>query len=206
MGTQWLAWAKRLQALAQSGLTFTDNPLEIERYQAVRQIAAEMMAAGSDTPIERIIDLFSREVGYATPKVDVRGVIFRDEKILLVRERFDGLWTLPGGWADVGDTPSEAVIKEIREESGFEARAVKLLAAYDQTRHRNASPFPFHIHKLIFLCEIVGGIEATSIETDEVAFLTEDSIPTLSLGRITPSQIARIYDPYRNPDWPTDFD
>src|ERR1043166_5440394 len=107
---QWLQWAKRLQALAQSGLTYSDNPFEIERYQAVRQIAAEMMAAGSDTAIDLIAELFAGEVGYATPKVDVRGVIFRDDAILLVRERSDGLWTLPGGWADVCESPSEAVI------------------------------------------------------------------------------------------------
>jgi hypothetical protein len=113
----WLAWARRLNALAQTGLTFAENPYDIERSAAIRTIAAEMIAHQSGAEMGRVLDLFACDAGYATPKVDVRGVVFQGGKILLVQERSDGLWTLPGGWADVGDSPADAVVREIREES-----------------------------------------------------------------------------------------
>src|SRR5512136_250247 len=132
----WLQWARQLQAIAQNGLTYAQNAYDVERYTAVRQIAAEMMAAGSDTDLSRVLDLFSGEVGYATPKVDVRGVVFRGDALLLVKELVDdGRWTLPGGWADPNESPGEAVVREVFEESGFQTRAVKLLAVYDRSKH-----------------------------------------------------------------------
>lgn len=173
----------------------------------MRRIAAEMMAVAYGAPLQAIADLFALETGYATPKVDVRGVVFRQHRILLVRELVDdGRWTLPGGWADVNDSPSQAVEREVREESGFETRAVKLLAVYDRSRHPHLPPSPYHIYKLFFRCEIIGGAAAPSPETGGAAFFPEGEIPELSLARVTPQQIARMFKHERHPDWPTDFD
>ena len=156
MESNRLEWARRLNALAQTGLTFAENPYDIERYTAIRTIAAEMIAQGSGWTAGQVLDLLACDAGYATPKVDVRGVVFRDGKILLVQERSDGLWTLPGGWADVGDSPADAVVREIREESGYETRATKLLALLDRNRHGHP-PHVNHIYKVFIRCEIIGG-------------------------------------------------
>lgn len=205
MHPKWLDWAARLQALAQNGLTFVQNPFDAERYQAVRQIAVEMLAAGAEADIEQLDDLLSGEEGYATPKVDVRGAVFRDEKILLVQERSDEGWTLPGGWADIGKSPGENVVREIREESGFETHAVKLLAVYDRNKHPH-TPFVHHVYKMFFLCELLGGEATTSSETLAVGFFGRDEIPPLSIRRVTASQIARFFEHHDHPEWPTDFD
>ena len=200
-------WAQRLQAIAQTGLTFTKNPFERERYEQVREIAAEMMATYGDLDTDSILGLFADQAGYATPKVDVRAAIFEGEQILLVRERSDGLWTLPGGWADVGESPSVAVVREVREEAGYECRAARLLAIYDRDhpRHGHAS-FPFHSYKIFFQCELIGGEASDSIETSGVGFFSLDDLPDLSLRRVTPSQIERLFELYANPELPTDFD
>ena len=205
MYPKWLDWAGRLQAIAQNGLLYTQNHFDIERYQAVRQVAAEMVAAGSAAEVERVTQLFSGEEGYATPKVDVRGVLFRDGKVLLVQEWSDGGWTLPGGWADIGASPSENVVREIREETGFEARAVKLLAVYDRNKHPHA-PFLHHVYKMFFLCELIGGQATVSAETLAVGFFGRDEIPPLSVQRVTAGQIERFFEHYQHPEWPTDFD
>jgi ADP-ribose pyrophosphatase YjhB (NUDIX family) len=202
----WLTWAKELAAISQNGLTFSDDAYDIERYQAVRRIAAEMMAARSDIDTQTLLTIFAKEEGYATPKVDVRGVVFRENKILLVQEKLDGGWTLPGGWADPCQSPSECVIREIREESGYQTEARKLLAVYDRSKHPHEPPMPFHIYKLFFLCEITGGSPQTSHETTAVDFFAEDRIPALSITRTVPSQIARMFEHHRHPDLPTDFD
>jgi ADP-ribose pyrophosphatase YjhB (NUDIX family) len=205
MDPKWIEWARELQALAQSGLTYTKSPFEIERYTRVREIAIEIMAEHSDADVKQLRDIFAAEGGYATPKVDVRGVVFKDEKILLVKELRDGRWTLPGGWADVNDSPAEATVREVYEESGYHARAIKLLACYDRSKH-NHPPYGFHIYKLFFLCELTGGQPADSAETSDAAFFRENEIPELSLPRVTPQQIARFFAHYRHPEWPTDFD
>lgn len=205
MDSKWLEWARKLQAIAQNGLTYTQNPFDVERYKSLQAIAAEIMATYANLEPKYVQDLFTREVGYATPKVDVRGAVFRDETILMVREREDGCWTLPGGWADVGDSPSEVVVKEVFEESGYHTRAVKLLAIYDRDRHGHP-PLAHYVYKLFFHCEIISGEALPSIETDEVAFFKENEIPQLSLGRVVPNQITRIFQHYRHPDLPTDFD
>jgi ADP-ribose pyrophosphatase YjhB (NUDIX family) len=205
MEPKWIEWAQRLQAIAQTGLTFTKNPFDKERYEHVREIAAEMVANHSGMDVDSIDSLFGDQAGYATPKVDVRGVVFRGERIMLVRERRDGRWTLPGGWADVNDSPGEATVREVYEESGYRARAVKLLACYDRNKHDHP-PFLFHTYKLFFLCELLGGAPASSIETDGVGWFPEDDIPPLSLSRVTPKQIRRFFEHHRYPNWPTDFD
>lgn len=206
MEPQWLEWARRLQSLAQAGLAYTEGPFDRERYEALRDLAAEIVAAGSETELPVVRDLFKAEQGYLTPKVDVRGVVFQEGRILLVRELLDGgRWTLPGGWADVTDSPREAVEREVWEESGYQVRAVKLLAVYDRRRHGHP-PHLFTIYKFFFLCEITGGAPAPSLETAGATFFAEDALPELSLGRVTPSELARLFEHHRHPEWPTDFD
>ncbi|MBF2004509.1 MAG: NUDIX hydrolase [Chlorogloeopsis fritschii C42_A2020_084] len=205
MEPKWLEWAKQLQAIAQNGLTFSENPFDIERFQAIQAIAAEIIVTHTNAELNYILDLFARDVGYATPKVDVRGAVFRDEQILLVKERSDGCWTLPGGWADIGTSPSEAVVKEIYEESGYHSRAVKLVAVYDRDRQGHP-PFPHYTYKLFFQCELLGGSPSPSIETEAVGFFPEDEIPELSVARVTATQITRLFEHYRHPDLSTDFD
>jgi ADP-ribose pyrophosphatase YjhB (NUDIX family) len=203
-----LDWVKRLQAIAQTGLAYAKDHYDIERYRSVRQIAAEMLA-GSSSGVSptRLIDLFARDVGYATPKVDVRAAVFSNEGLLLVRERSDGAWTLPGGWADVGDSPSIAAVREVKEESGYHVVARKLAAVYDRDHERHGHPpIPYHVYKLFFLCEIIGGSAKASIETDAVSFFSEHSIPPLSRERVTPGQISHLFDHHRHPEWPTSFD
>jgi len=203
----WLQWAREMQAIAQIGLEFTEGPYDRERYHALRALAARAMAAHTGADLERIAALFEGETGYATPKVDVRGAAFRDGRLLLVRESADaGRWTLPGGWADVNLTAAENVARELVEESGFVVRVRKLAAVWDRSRHGHV-PKPFHAYKMFFLCEITGGAPATSHETSEVAFFGADGIPDdLSHDRVRPAQIRRMFDHYRQPDLPTDFD
>ncbi|RKZ91234.1 MAG: ADP-ribose pyrophosphatase [Candidatus Parabeggiatoa sp. nov. 1] len=206
MESQWLKWAKKLQAISQNGLMFAENPYDIERYQAIREIALEIMAEGAKADITKLRDIFSQEIGYATPKVDVRGVVFRDDALLFVKERMDGCWALPGGWADVVDTPSNAVTREIYEESGYQTRVVKLLAVYDRSKQGHRPEYPYHVYKLFFLCELQGGSATTSIETEEVAFFRENEIPELSKRRVTLAQIKRMFEYSRHPEWQTDYD
>jgi len=201
----WLSWGRKLQAIAQTGLTFSEEQYDRERYEQVRAIAAEMLAAHTDAEPAYLRGLFEREEGYATPKVDVRGGVFLDGGILLVRERRDGLWTLPGGWADVNDAPSAAVEREVREESGFAARAIKLAAVFDRRWHGHP-PSPRHTYKLFFLCELLGGEATHSYETDGVEFFSEHELPALSLPRVTPEEIAVLFRHQREPQRPTDFD
>jgi len=203
---EWVQWAQRLQAIAQNGLTFARNPFDVERFNQVRQVAAEMLTSGSDSVrAESLVELFQKNFGYATPKVDVRAAVFHEGRILLVKERVDDAWTLPGGWADVGDAPSVAALREVREESGYVAAVRKLAAVYDRELHDHP-PYPFHAYKLFFVCELTGGAARTSIETTAVDFFAEDNIPPLSLSRVTPVQIRHMFDHYRHPEWPTSFD
>ena len=147
-----MGWVRRLQAIAQSGLTYAKDPYDVERYEQVRSIAAEVAASRSEATSERIDALFSQESGYATPKLDIRAMVLDAEgAVLLVREKEDGLWTLPGGWVDVGESPSEAAEREVKEESGYEVRAVRLLALWDRDKHPHP-PLPFHVYKLCFRC------------------------------------------------------
>lgn len=205
MDPKWLAWARQIQAIAQNGLAYSKDPYDIERFEQLRGLAAEITADHTDADRPFIADLFAGEAGYATPKLDVRGAVFRDGRILLVRERSDGLWTLPGGWVDIGDAPSEAIEREVREESGYRVKARKLLACYDRNRHPHP-PMAFHVYKLCFLCELVGGSSAVSLETDGVGFFARDRLPALSTGRVVAAQIERFFEHAQTPDLPTDFD
>lgn len=207
MNPQWLTWARQIQAIAQNGLAYSTNGYDIERYEQLQALAAAIMAAHTDGDIPMLRELFRGEQGYATPKVDVRGAVFREGKLLLVQERADGGWTLPGGWADVGDAPAAAVVREIAEESGFATVATKLLAVYDRDHPRhNHPPLAQHVYKLFFRCEIVGGAAAASHETAAVAFFARHELPPLSLTRVVPTQIARLFAHYDDPTLPTEFD
>lgn len=201
----WLVMGRELRAIAQIGLTFNQDPFDRQRFERIRELGATLIAKGSDADEARVLDLFLEDAGYATPKVDVRGAAFRDGRVLLVREVSDGRWTLPGGWADVNQTPTECVIREVREESGFEAHALKLAAVHDY-RKRNPPRNIDSIYKLLFLCELVGGSARPSDETSEVAFFTRHELPPLSLGRTTPEQIELMFRHAENPGLPTDFD
>ncbi|HJQ58724.1 MAG TPA: NUDIX hydrolase [Vineibacter sp.] len=204
----WLVWARQLQAIAQTGLTFSTVTYDRERYEAIRALAAQIMAEHSDADMRRIEGLFADQAGYATPKVDVRGAVFRNGRILLVREASDnGRWTLPGGWADVNQSPSESVVREVREEAGVEVVVRKLAAVYDRERHPHRPPYPFHIYKLFFVCDIVGGEPRPGPETEAVEFFAPDKVPSdLSVSRVLPQQISRMFDHVASPDLPTDFD
>jgi ADP-ribose pyrophosphatase YjhB (NUDIX family) len=206
MEPKWLGWAKSLQAIAQNGLTYAVDEFDVERYEQIRDLAAEIMASNSDGDLEFIKGLFKNADGYATPKVDVRGVVFKDDKILLVKEKADGGWTLPGGWADPNESPAEGVEREVIEESGFIVKAKKLLAVYDRAKQGHIPPFPFHVYKLFFLCDLIGGKGTVSNETDGVDFFDEDKIPALSRSRVLESQIKRFFEFHRNPNLPADFD
>ena len=205
MEPNWLTWARKLQAIGQNGLAYSKDPFDIERFEELRELALEILQNYTDSDLPRIRDLFAGEHGHATPKVDVRGVVFNEDAILLVRERADGKWTLPGGWVDVNESPSESVVREVCEESGYQAKALKLLACYDRNRHPHP-PHPYHVYKLFFHCEILGGSPSTSYETDGVDFFKQDAIPELSTGRVTSAQIDRFFEFLRSPDLPTDFD
>ena len=196
---RWVQWARELQAIAQTGLHFSDSEYDHERYQKILQISVEIFAEYSGKSPSLIHELFENQTGYATPKVDVRGVVFRSGKLLLVRERTDGLWTLPGGWADVNDSPSEAVEREVLEESGFRTRAERMLAVFDRARHPHEPPFPFHVYKLFVLCGLQGGEARTTFETSEVDFFGQNEIPPLSISRITPDQIHFCFETQKNP-------
>jgi len=200
-----LEWARKVQAIAQNGLTFSRDPFDRARYQDLEQLTATMLSTELGAPLATVRAFWEGEHGYATPKVDVRGGVFRGAEVLLVRERSDGRWTLPGGWVDVNDAPSAAVAREIFEESGYHARPVKLAALLDKNRHPHP-PGVHHIYKLFFLCELTGGGPATSVETDAVGFFPVEALPELSLGRVIAPQIRRLYQHQLDPSLPTDFD
>ena len=203
---QWLYWAKRLQAISQNGLLFADNPYHRERYEDVGQIALEIMARGGEADLDQLRGIFARETGYATPKIDVRGVVAKGQSLLFVKESDDGTWSLPGGWCDPGFSPGEAVENEVREESGLRTRAVKLLGIYDQSKHFENPPSPYHIYSMYFLCRYRDGELGGSMETDDAAFFGRDRVPRLSPERVTPGLVARMYEHLDHPEWPADFD
>ncbi len=202
---QVIDWARKVHALAANGLAFSADPFDRERYRELQDLARALLAGELDIPTERAGALWAGETGYVTPKVDVRGAIFEDNRVLLVRERADGRWSLPGGWADVNDAPSTAVVREIREEAGCAARAVKLAALIDRRRHPHP-PSVHHIYKLMFICVRTGGVPTAGAETDAVDFFPVHALPELSTGRILASQIERLHAHHLHPELPSDFD
>ena len=205
MEPTWLQWAKRLQAIAQDGLTYTKDHYDVERYEALREIVAEIVAAHAEADLSHVRDLLRDEIGPATPKIDVRAAVFRAGEILLVKEPVDGLWSLPGGWADVGESAGEAVAREVWEESGYRVRPAKLAAFYDREKHQHP-PYLYHAYKAFFLCELLDEAPGTTNDSAAVAFFAPEKLPELSLTRVLPEQIARLFEHARQPAMPTDFD
>jgi ADP-ribose pyrophosphatase YjhB (NUDIX family) len=190
---QWLEIARELQSIAQAGLTYSPNKYDLERFEQLQEISKNIVEKYSDLQMEKINTLYEKEEGYLTPKVDVRGVVFRENKILMVKETIDGKWSLPGGWADVGLSPSEVVAKEVQEESGLEVKVTRLLAVYDKKCHPHP-PDLYYAYKLFFLCEEIGGKVQTGMETSDVSFFPFDQLPELSTGRNTKSQIESMFE------------
>ena len=198
----------RLSALAQDGLTYAPSGYDLDRYRQVGLLAADLLAVLSGRPAAELAIELGRDSGYATPKVDVRGAVFdEDERVLLMREKADGRWSLPGGWADPGEAPSAAVTREVLEETGYPSSAVKLIACWDRDLQDNPPPLPVHVYKLFFLCQRDGAAQPPqALETLDVGWFGLDRLPPLSLGRVNHRQITRALAHYRDPSLATEFD
>ncbi len=202
---RWLEWAREIQALAQTGGHYAVNDYDRQRYHRLMEIATEIIGEQSNLPKEMLADIFQAQAGYATPKVDVRAAIFRESKLLLVKERMDGGWTMPGGWADVGDTPAESAEREAWEEAGFQVKVYRLIGVYDANRFNPMELM--HAYKLLFLCEILGGEATPSSETSEVAFYAENEIPTPLSAQRTPARLIRdAFNALKDPNLTAVFD
>jgi ADP-ribose pyrophosphatase YjhB (NUDIX family) len=203
-----LELVQRLAALSQTGLEFASSPFDVQRYEEVGEIAAELASHGEPDAL-RVAAIFRSDDGYVTPKMIVRSAVFSQIEggphILMVRETADGRWTLPGGWIDLGESAGYAAEREVLEETGMKVTAEKLAAVFDKRRHDHP-PAPHHAYLLFFLCRLDGGSLTPSIETSEVGWFPADRLPELSRGRATESQIKRMFDHYLNPALPTDFD
>lgn len=202
---KWLKWAMEIQSLAQGGLAYTNNVYDIERYERLREIAAEMVAEKSNISLEKVKDLFCNEKGYQTPKIDTRAAIFKENKILLVHEN-DGTWTLPGGWCDVLESVESNTLKEVREEAGLEAKAIKIIAIQDRNKH-NKPVYAYGICKVFVLCEAVGGAFVENIETTETKYFSLDEIPeNLAEEKTSKEQIKMCFEAANSENWQTLFD
>jgi ADP-ribose pyrophosphatase YjhB (NUDIX family) len=201
---RYLKWATALQALAQNGLTFASTPFDTERYHAIMCLAAEIASECSDFSPDEVLNIFFEDTLYKTPNLDVRAAIFNDDRILLVQEN-NGLWTLPGGWADVNESPSSNVEREVLEETGLVVKAIKMIALFDKLKHKHPPEWP-HAYKCFFLCDIQSGEFKTSIETQAVAFFSLHNLPPLCPNRITLDQIERCYAHYQMRTLATEFD
>ncbi len=197
-------WARELFSMSQAGLTYGENPFDLERYKRLKEIAAEIIANESDLTKEVVLQSFSMQAGYITPKVDVRGAVIRNGKILLIQEKADGKWAMPGGWADLGNSPASVAEREVWEESGFRVKAEKVVAVLDANR---VEPFEFyHAYKIIFLCELLGGEPRISHETLAVDFFDPDQLPPLSIYRTNEDMLQEVFAHVENPNRPTVFD
>jgi len=202
--SKWLDWAREIFSLSQSGLTYSENPYDVERYRRLQEITAEMIASQSQFPKQAVLDSFSMQAGYITPKVDVRGAVVRDGRILLIQEGADSRWAMPGGWADLGNSPASVAEREVWEESGFRVKAEKVAAVLDANR---IEPFEFyHAYKLIFLCRLLEGEPRLSHETLAVDFFDLDHLPPLSVYRTDESMLREVFAHMEDPNRPTMFD
>jgi ADP-ribose pyrophosphatase YjhB (NUDIX family) len=202
---EWLRWTDNLWSIARAGLTYSRDPFDRERFSRVEAIAAEILASRSRLEGEDAAELLATEDGYLTPKVDVRAAVFERDRILLVREVSDGRWSLPGGWADVGESAGEVAVREVREEAGLEVRATRLVALLDKSKHDHPVQL-WYVYKAFFACEVTGGTLRPSAETPAVDFFARDALPPLSIDRITPGQIERMFRHHADPTLPADFD
>jgi ADP-ribose pyrophosphatase YjhB (NUDIX family) len=202
---EWINWAVELQFIAQAGLTYSENKFDIERFKRIREISAEIMSAKSGLTIEKVEKLFCNEVGYQTPKLDTRAAIFKEDKILLVKEMSSGEWSLPGGWVDVNQSIRTNVIKEVKEESGLDVIADRIIAIQDRNKH-NTPLFAYGICKIFILCNIIGGKFESNIETCDSDFFNINELPILSAERTTKKQIEMCFNAYHNKKWEVIFD
>ncbi len=193
METKWLNWAKKLQAIAQTGLEYSKDKFDIERFEQIRALSIEIMNEYTDLDHSKIRTLFANESGYQTPKIDIRAAIFKDDKILMVREQLDDKWSLPGGWADIDLSIYENIVKESMEEAGAKVIPKRIIAALDRNKHID-DVFPYSVYKIFVECDYVEGNYIDNIETIESAFFTLNSLPELSIGRNTKSQIEMCFD------------
>lgn len=204
MDNKLVNWIAELQSIAQAGLTYGKDVYDRERYQRIREITAEMMAAKTGLSLEKVTDLFCGETGYQTPKVDTRAAIFKDNKIILVHES-DGTWSLPGGWVEFNLSIKENTIKEIREETGLEATAEKIIAIHDRNKH-NVPEYVYGVYKIFVLCRVHGGEFVKNIETTGFEYFAEDEIPTLALAKNNEEQVKMCFRAYNDPNWEVEFD
>ena len=201
---QWLIWAQEIFSLSQSGLTYSGNPYDIERYKRLQEITAEIIASQSKVSKESVLDSFSMQAGYITPKIDVRGAVIQDGKILLIQEQADNRWAMPGGWADLGNPPASVAEREVWEESGYRVKAEKVVAVLDANR---IEPMEFyHAYKIIFLCRLLDGEPRTSYETLAVDFFDPNHLPPLSSYRTNEDMLREVFAHVENPNRPTAFD
>ena len=201
---RWLEWAKELQFIAQAGLTYSKDPFDRERFERIRELSAEMMSQQSGLPLEQVKGLFCNETGFQTPKLDTRAAIFKDGKILLVKERNE-TWSLPGGWVDVMQTIRSNTIKEVKEEAGLDVEAVRIIALHDRNLH-NPPPYAYNVCKVFVLCEAKGGSFRPNTETTESRYFGPDELPLLAEEKNTAEQIRMCFTAYAHPDWQTEFD
>lgn len=202
---KWLKWAIEIQSLAQSGLAYTNNVYDIERYERLREISAEMLAEKTDLSIEKVKDLFCNETGYQTPKIDTRAAIFKDNKILLTHEN-NGTWSLPGGWCDVLESVKSNTIKEVKEETGLDVNTIKVIAIQDRNKH-NKPIYAYGICKVFILCDIVGGEFKENIETTEIKYFSLNELPNnLATEKTNKEQIEMCFEAYKDKNWKTQFD
>ncbi|MBO5293008.1 MAG: NUDIX hydrolase [Lachnospiraceae bacterium] len=201
---KWLQWAVELQSIAQAGLFYAKDEFDRERYEQIRNIAAEMIAHQAEFPVEKVKDLFCNEIGYQTPKLDSRAAIFQDDKILLVKEK-NGTWSLPGGWVDVNVSVKENTIKEVKEEAGLDVTADLVIAVQDREKH-NLPVYAYKVCKIFVLCTVVGGAFEANIETVESRYFGIDELPVLAEEKNNAEQIRMCFDAYHAEHWTTCFD
>ena len=202
--SKWIAWAREIFSLSQTGLTYNKNEFDIERYKRLQEISAEMIESQSDISKESALESFSMQAGYATPKIDVRGAVVHEGRILLIQERMDEKWAMPGGWADLGNAPASVAEREVWEESGYRVKAEKVVAVMDANR---IEPMEFyHAFKIIFLCKLIGGEPKTSHETMDVDFFDLNDLPPLSIYRTNEDMLHEVFAHVRDPSRPTAFD
>jgi ADP-ribose pyrophosphatase YjhB (NUDIX family) len=205
MKEKWLEWAARLQSIAQAGLTFSENQYDLDRYQQIRTLSVEILHEYTGISHEKIKDLFASETGYQTPKVDIRASVFKDDKILMVREKIDGAWSLPGGWADVTTSAGESAVRECLEEAGAHVKPKRIIAIHLADRHYNF-PYPYTIYKIFVECELIGNSFSENTETLEAGFFPINSLPPLSTERNTRDQIEMCFEAKKHKLFETVFD
>lgn len=201
---KWLQWAVELQSLAQAGLFYCKDKYELERYERIREISAEMISYKSEIPIEKVKNLFCSDVGYQTPKIDTRAAIFKDKKILLVHE-INGTWALPGGWVDVNLSVKENIIKEVKEEAGLDVRVKRIIAVQDREKH-NLPIYAYKVCKIFMQCEVIGGVFIPNIETTGFSYFGIDELPNLAEEKNNKEQIKMCFKAMNSKIWEASYD